>query len=218
MTMFDVGIINYGLGNISSVEQSIVKIGYRPTILSNPKDIDSCHKLILPGVGNFSKAKNILDKQGWSRKISNAVLIKRKPILGICLGMQLLANYGYEGAKDSGKDKTKGLEFIGGEIKHLKKMGCKERVPHMGWNSVFWDPKLKNNILKGIKSGTDFYFVHSFIFVTNNKSDIIAEFNYSKNFISIVAKDNIWGTQFHPEKSSTAGLKLLKNFMEIEKC
>ena len=215
MTTFDVGIINYGLGNIRSVEQSILKIGYRPKILSNPNLICSCNKLILPGVGNFSSAKNILDKDGWSKQISDAVLNKGIPILGICLGMQLLANYGYEGANEYGQDRTKGFGFIGGEIKHLERMGCEERVPHMGWNSVFWDERLNNSILKGIKSGTDFYFVHSFIYEAKDKDDIVAEINYSKNFIAIVSKNNIWGTQFHPEKSSSAGLKLLKNFMEI---
>ena len=119
MTTFDVGIINYGLGNIRSVEQSILKIGYSPKILSNPNLICSCNKLILPGVGNFSSAKNILDKDGWSKQISDAVLNKGIPILGICLGMQLLANYGYEGANEYGQDRTKGFGFINvaGEIK-----------------------------------------------------------------------------------------------------
>ncbi len=215
MTTFDVGIVNYGLGNIRSVEQSILKIGYIPKIITQPDHINICKKLILPGVGNFSSAMKILNRDGWSKPISDAVLNVKKPILGICLGMQLLANYGYEGANDYGKDKIEGFGFIEGEIKHLEKMGCKERVPHMGWNSVFWNEELNNSILKGIKSETDFYFVHSFIYEAMDENHIAAEINYSRNFIAIVSKDNIWGTQFHPEKSSTAGLKLLKNFMEL---
>ena len=218
MTTFDVGIINYGLGNIKSVEQAILKIGYTPKILLSSDEICRSQRLILPGVGNFAKAKNLLDKFDWSDQIYYAVKKQKKPIFGICLGMQLLASHGYEGADEYGLDKIKGFGFIKGEIKHLSQLGCDEKIPHMGWNSVFWEENESHDILQGIKNGTDFYFVHSFAYESSNSYQINGWTNYSSNFISVVSSENVWGTQFHPEKSSSAGLKILKNFMEFSVC
>ena len=205
-----IGIIKYGLGNIGSVYQSLKIINSSPVIIEDPLEIKNMDKLILPGVGNFTRSKNILDKFGWTEEILNATLNLKKPILGICLGMQLLAEWGYEGFLEEDDTRKKGLGLIQGEVVNLKKLGCKERIPHMGWNTVKWHNN--NDLLMGIPNKIDFYFVHSYAFVPENQNEIIATTDYSQTITAIVNKDNIWGTQFHPEKSSKAGLKIMTNF------
>ena len=211
----NVGIINYGVGNLGSVYRALENLDVEPLLITNPADIENCDSLILPGVGNFKECKNILDNKGWTTQIKEAALIKKKPILGICLGMQLLADYGYEGVLDNNSP-TPGLGLISGEVVQMKSFGCKERVPHMGWNSI--KITRKSNFLDEIVDDTDFYFVHSYFFSVTNESDIHAITDYSIIFPAIVGKDNIWGTQFHPEKSSKAGFKILKNFIKLSKC
>ena len=206
------GIIKYGLGNIGSVYQSLKNIGSSPLIIEDPLEIKKVDKLILPGVGNFTKSKNILDDFGWTDEILDATLNLKKPILGICLGMQLLAEWGYEGFLENKNTRTEGLGLIRGEVVKLKDIGCKERIPHMGWNTVIWNDSPP--LLSGIPSSTDFYFVHSYAFIPENKENIIAKADYSVPVTAIVNKENIWGTQFHPEKSSKAGLLIIKNFLE----
>ena len=208
----NVGIIKYGLGNIASVHNAIKALDQKSEIIEIPKDINRFDFLILPGVGNFSESKNILDKDGWTDSILDSVINKKKPILGICLGMQLLASWGYEGASNWNKTKTPGLDLIKGEVKSLLDIGCNKRIPHMGWNEISWE--CSHKILEGISKNTDFYFVHSYVFVPSDKSHVIAFSNYSSPITAIIAKDHIWGVQFHPEKSSRAGLKLIKNFLE----
>ena len=207
-----VGIINYGSGNIASVYHSIKKIGFSSDVIERPEDLKNFEKLILPGVGNFSNAKELLDRLRWTENIIDLVLNKKIPLLGICLGMQLLAEWGFEGAKEKGFQKVKGLGLIEGEVKELSKMGCTERIPHMGWNSVVWQKSA--NIIDGISSNTDFYFVHSYGFSAKKPDTVVATVNYPVPITAIVAKNNIWGTQFHPEKSSLAGLRIIKNFID----
>tara|TARA_B100002052_G_C15796919_1_gene559143 strand:+ start:261 stop:896 length:636 start_codon:yes stop_codon:yes gene_type:complete len=206
----EIGIIKYGLGNIGSVYQALKNINASPVIINDPLEIKDMDKLILPGVGNFTSSKRILDNNGWTEEILNATLNLKKPILGICLGMQLLSEWGHEGLLEDDQSRENGLGLIKGEVVNLKKLGCIERIPHMGWNTVTW--LNSNSLLEGIPSGADFYFVHSYAFVPENKSEIIATTDYSLPVTAIVNKDNIWGTQFHPEKSSKAGLKILRNF------
>ena len=208
----EIGIIKYGLGNIGSVYQALKNINASPVIINDPLEIKNIDKLILPGVGNFTRSKGILDKYGWTEEILNATLNLKKPILGICLGMQLLAEWGYEGLLEDDQSRKNGLGLIKGEVVNLKKLGCIERIPHMGWNTV--SCLSSNGLLKGIPSEVDFYFVHSYAFVPEIKSEIIAITDYSLPVTAIVNKENIWGTQFHPEKSSKAGLKIMKNFTE----
>ncbi len=208
----NVGIIKYGLGNIASVHNAIKALNQKSEIIEIPKDINKFDYLILPGVGNFTESKEILDKNGWTDYILDSVINKKKPILGICLGMQLLASWGYEGASNRNKIKTRGFDLIEGEVKSLRDIGCDSRIPHMGWNEISW--QCSHKILEGISKNTDFYFVHSYVFVPSNNSHVVAVSNYSSLITAVIAKDHIWGVQFHPEKSSRAGLKLIKNFLE----
>ena len=210
-----VGIINYGIGNLGSVYRALEDLNVRPYFIKDPQDIINCDALILPGVGNFTKCKLLLDSNEWTSYIKESVLIKRRYILGICLGMQLLADYGYEGIINNNSP-TPGLGLIEGKVVKMTSLGCKEKVPHMGWNSIKGITKSK--ILKEIPDGTDFYFVHSYLSDVKNKSDIIAKTDYSISIPSIIGKENIFGTQFHPEKSSKAGLQILHNFIKLVKC
>lgn len=211
----NVGIINYGVGNLGSVYRALMNLDVNPVLIKNPKDIYNFDSIILPGVGNFKKCKLLLDDLGWSSQIQEAILSKKTPILGICLGMQLLADYGHEGIVNNDFP-TRGLGLIAGEVIKMKSFGCKERLPHMGWNSV--RSTSKSRLMNDIPDGTDFYFVHSYVFNVKDKSDIVAVSDYSIPIPAVVGKDNIWGTQFHPEKSSKAGFKVLRNFLNLTKC
>jgi glutamine amidotransferase len=201
-----VAILNYGMGNTFSIKHAIESLGFEAYIANNPSEIEKAQKIILPGVGSFSKAMDNLNTRGWTPEITRLVKEKKIPILGICLGMHLFANSSNE------VKKTKGLSFINGDVVKLDEIGCQNRLPHVGWNEV----KLKkDSILSNIEQNSDFYFVHSYCY-KNLKSDlIIGTTNYDVEIISIIKNNNIIGTQFHPEKSSSAGKKILKNFLEI---
>ena len=203
-----VGIISYGIGNIGSVVGSLNNLGVRHQIIKEEKEFDQIDKLILPGIGNFKKCKEILDKKNFTKIIREKVSKHKTPILGICLGMQLLAYLGTEGNENNFSE---GLKLIRGEVVNLKKLGSKSILPHIGWNNI----KIKNNspIIKNIPDNTDFYFVHSYAYSNIKKEYIIAETNYGINFPVIIQNKNVWGTQFHPEKSSNAGQEILKNFI-----
>lgn len=208
-----IGIIKYGLGNIASVFHSLKTAGSTPLVIENPSEIKFVDKIILPGVGNFTRSKKILDMNGWTEEILNATQNLEKPILGICLGMQLLAEWGYEGLLADEDSRTSGLGLIKGDVVKLTKLGCEERIPHMGWNTVKWN--VCSPLLEGIPNNSDFYFVHSYAFVPKKTSEIVATSDYSISITAVVNKNNIWGTQFHPEKSSKAGLKIMENFSNI---
>lgn len=200
-----VAIIDYGMGNLRSVENALKKLGAKVKIISVPTELVNHESIILPGVGSFKKAVKMLHEKNWIEEIKNEALNKKKPFLGICLGMQLLASESEEFGF------SKGLDFIKGKIKFLGNLGCKDKVPHIGWNSVSFAKD--HYLFKGISNGADFYFVNSYVFVPENKNHNLANTSYDINFCSIIAKDNIFGVQFHPEKSSKAGRKLLKNFL-----
>ena len=205
----NIGIINYGVGNINSVVGAIKNLGYKYQVIEKVAEFDQTDKLILPGIGNFKKCIETLNLKGFSKKIKEKVSKDKIPILGICLGMQLLASGGTEGNNST---LSKGLNLIEGKVINLKELGTKSVLPHVGWNNI----RIKNssNILKGIPNNTDFYFVHNFAYHSINDEYIIAETNYDINFPAIIKKKHIWGTQFHPEKSSKWGLKIIKNFLE----
>ncbi len=198
-----IGIINFGLGNIGSIKNAIEKINEPYFLINKIEDFSKAKKLILPGVGSFKIGMKNLINKGFDRMIKKVVNEDKKPILGICLGMQLLALRGYEDGKNEG------LNLIGGEVKILKKK-LKFSLPHIGWNNV--TILKKNKILNGIPNEKNFYFVHSYHFLPEKKEDIIAKTNYSEDINAIVASKNIYGIQAHPEKSQYYGLKLLKNF------
>ncbi len=199
------GIINYGLGNLGSLNRIILNMGFNVKIINSPLEILNLDRIILPGVGSFNAAMKLLKKGNWIEPLSEYALIKKKNFFGICLGMQLLSS------SSSEHEKTLGLNFIEGEVINLKQLNCRERVPHMGWNSVNF--KSDSKIIKDIENFTDFYFVHSYAFKPKDKRLIVATTKYEVEFCSIINKENIFGTQFHPEKSSKSGRKILENFL-----
>lgn len=203
-------IINYDSGNVASVANAFEKIKDNHEILvsNNVNDIKSADFLVLPGVGAFadcviglSKIDNLISE--IKLQIANG-----KPFLGICVGMQVLASIGYENGKNAGLDLIKG---------HVKKIsGANTIVPHMGWNNLHI--KNKHHILNGIEEGEHFYFANSYHFVCDNSQDVVADVEYGSQTInSIIARDNVIGVQFHPEKSGVKGLKLLQNFINLNR-
>jgi len=211
-----IGIIDYGIGNLGSVYEALNELGVTSCLVNRPSEMHTFDKLVLPGVGGFKSCKATLDDFGWTEAIQEEVLGFNKPILGICLGMQLLADFGAEGvAKD---EFTKGLGLIPGKVVSLKSLGCKERVPHVGWDDVTSSVS-SHYLMSGIPDGTDFYFVHSYAFIPDNLDVISASCYYGGvDITAAVSQKNIWGTQFHPEKSSKAGYKLLQNFIDGNQC
>lgn len=200
-------IVDYGMGNLRSVEKKLNKVGATPVVSNHTDDIKRASKLILPGVGHFDKAVQNIKKLGIWDLLDDCVLEKKIPILGICLGMQLMAKSSTEGnAEGFGWIDAKVLRFdINNKLKY--------KVPHIGWNNISLKKKCK--IFNEIDENSSFYFVHSFYMQCNNVKDIIAETVYESKFVSAIKKNNIIGTQFHPEKSHDSGEKLIKNFIEI---
>ncbi len=206
-----IAIIDYGMGNIHSVNKALQLFGAKTLVTSNPKDIQSAQKAVLPGVGAFDDAMLELEKQGLVSVIRDFVKAQR-PILGICLGMQLLFDKSQEAAK------TKGLGILKGEVKRFEaNKGIK--VPHMGWNQLkkvkSKKPKGKSEcpLLKDIPDNSFVYFCHSYYPVPKDKDVAAATTEYGLEFASVVWKDNVYGVQFHPEKSQNIGLKMIDNFV-----
>lgn len=202
----EVAIIDYGMGNLFSVQRVFEKCGSDAIIIDNPLELRNAERIVLPGVGAFPDAMNNLKNGGWIEELNKVVLEKKIPILGICLGMQLLADRSYEISE------CEGLGYIAGQVIKLESHN-EERIPHVGWNDVF----VKNNseLFDGIQDQTNYYFVHSYHFKAKNIEDVATITPYCGEFVSAVHKDNIMGTQFHPEKSQKAGLKLINNFLKM---
>jgi glutamine amidotransferase len=202
-----VSIVSYGSGNIRSVYKAISDIGYNPVVCDSPKNLKNTDKIILPGVGSYYQCMKLLANNNWVETILDLVKVKKKPIFGICLGMQLFSKCSYEGGY------SEGLNLINAEIHSLKELGCKKIIPHMGWNTVIFN---KENILfEEVNPGSDFYFAHSYAFKDLNKDYIAGTVNYDVPVVAAISVDNIYGTQFHPEKSSISGKKILKNFLKF---
>lgn len=208
-----IGVIDYGLGNLGSISQSLTRVGVEAKLLSHPREIKLVNKLILPGVGNFADAIKKMNLAGWCQALQEDVDFDKKSLLGICLGMQLLATSSSEVTDTNSGVDCRGLDLIPGAVQHLTKMGCILKVPHIGWNDISISSK-NEMMFRGIQSGTDFYFVHSFAFIPDESSIITGVVEYSIPVTAAIRRGNIWGVQFHPEKSSKAGLQLLKNFVE----
>lgn len=202
----DIVIIDYEMGNLRSVQKAIEKVGGRATISSDPKVIAKASKLILPGVGAFGKAMQNLQKMNLIDVIKSKVK-EKTPLLGICLGYQILFEKGFE------KGEHQGLGLISGQIELLKTMKDL-KVPHMGWNQIKVQNK-NSKLFKNISAQDYFYFVHSYYSSKVSKEVSAASVNYGSEFVCAIEKDNLFGVQFHPEKSSEAGLKIIKNFIEI---
>jgi len=206
-----IGIIDFGIGNLGSVRRAVARLGAEPLIVTSPQMLFRVDHMILPGVGGFADGMALLQSGGWVEPIRNRVQRDKKPLLGICLGMQLLASRGSEGGY------FEGLNFISGDVVHLDSIGCRERIPHVGWNEIRYTG-VGDILFAGIPSGTDFYFVHSYAFSSRCQSNVIAEVDYGVSVAAAVREGNVWGTQFHPEKSSKFGFRLLKNFLEASSC
>jgi imidazole glycerol-phosphate synthase subunit HisH len=204
--MNDLAIIDYGMGNLQSIVNAVEYLGdCNPVITSDQEVIKVAKGIILPGVGAFGDAMDELHKRNLVEILNEEVCVKKKPILGICLGMQLL----FESSEEN--NEKSGLSWIKGQVKKFDS-SSEFRVPHVGWNELSFAKT--NKLFNNIDYDKNFYFVHSY-FVNTNKENVIATSNYGVDFVSAVKKDNIYGTQFHPEKSHFNGLTLLKNFFQI---
>lgn len=201
-----IGIIDYEMGNLRSVFNAFERLGYSSSIVHEPDKLNSFDRIILPGVGSFAKATKNLKEFGWFNSIRSFAESGR-PLLGICLGMQLLFDVGEEhGIND-------GLSLIDGRVSLLKTQDS-YRIPHVGWNNLHH--KKQHLIMNGVKENIDMYFVHSYHCIPSDSSVIISTCNHGVDFVACVAKNNVAGVQFHPEKSQPAGLKILENFVEWE--
>ena len=212
-----VGVIDYGVGNLGSVMRALEELRVTPVLITKSIDMHIVDRFILPGVGNFSDCAKLLDDGGWMQALRQEVLVESKPLLGICLGMQLLATASMEGVADNASNGVAGLNFIPGRVESLRSLGCHLRVPHVGWNEVMSHTS-SGVLFDAIPDGTDFYFVHSYAFVPDNPKHVIATTLYDLPVTAAVRSGHIWGTQFHPEKSSRAGFRLLRNFIENPIC
>jgi glutamine amidotransferase len=201
-----VAIIDYGLCNLDSIRRAVEMCGGDPFVTDEPDRLSEANSLILPGVGAFGVAMENLKARGMDEAIRNQVA-SGIPMLGICLGMQLLASRSSEGGTHAG------LDLIPGDVVLLNERGGNDRVPHIGWNSVR-GAQADDPLLSGLTDETDFYFVHSYHVVCRQSANVIASTPYCGGFTSVVRRDNVAGTQFHPEKSQRAGFRLLTNFLE----
>ncbi|SNX54545.1 imidazole glycerol phosphate synthase subunit HisH [Thermoanaerobacterium sp. RBIITD] len=198
-----IGIIDYGMGNLRSVEKAFQYIGEDAKIIDDVGMIKEADALVLPGVGAFPDAMEVLDKKGLTNVIKDEVK-KGKLFLGICLGMQLLFERGYE------VKEVKGLGFLKGEIREIE---TDLKIPHIGWNSLLI--KRDTPLLRGLKDGDNVYFVHSYCLVNGDEGDICAVAEYGVEIPAVVCKGNIFSCQFHPEKSGDIGLQILRNFADM---
>lgn len=199
-------IVDYGIGNLASIKNMLNYLGIKSEIENKIDKIKNASKIILPGVGAFDAAMRRINENDFKEVLNEKALKQQVPILGICLGMQLLTNKSEEG-------ELSGLGWVNAETLSFKnRVDKKYRIPHMGWNTV----KITNSssLTKGFEKlqETKFYFVHSYFVKVNNEMDSIFQTNYGVNFVSSLQKNNIYGVQFHPEKSHKFGMKILDNF------
>jgi glutamine amidotransferase len=203
-----IGIINYGSGNVQAIANIYNRTNFQYKIIQDPEQLKNVDKLILPGVGDFDETIKVLDSSGLRNALNEEVLVKKKPVLGICVGMQILSNDSEEGTQ-------KGLGWINGNVKKFDILKIKDKpfIPHMGWNNVV--PQIKHDLFNKIDIKLGFYFVHSYFFQPLSSNNILGTTFYGEEFTSAVFNDNIFGVQFHPEKSHSNGIQLLSNFASI---
>jgi glutamine amidotransferase len=199
-----IAIIDYRMGNVTSVANALRGLGAEVSVTNRTEDLERAERIVLPGVGAFGEGMRNLKALGLIPILEEQVLRKKKPFLGICVGMQVLANKGHEFGEHEG------LGWIPGEVRRFE---ADLALPHVGWNDI--QISRPSDVLKGMQSGADFYFVHSYHFVAENPSDVTATASYGQDFTAIVSRENIFGVQFHPEKSQKAGKVLLENFLKL---
>jgi len=203
-----ISIIDYGLGNIKAFANIYKSLNVSYKIISDFHDLAGTDKIIIPGVGAFDHAMKSLNDSGMRDTLDKMVLDDHIPVIGICVGMQMLAKSSEEGVE-------KGLGWIDGVVKKFdrSKLRSKEPLPHMGWNNVLIDSD--NRLLKDLHGNPRFYFLHSYYFECNNPQDVIAKAEYGEAFACVINSGNIYGIQCHPEKSHSNGIQILKNFGEL---
>ena len=207
----NVTIVDYKSGNISSVINSfkeVAKDKVNIEVTSDLKKITSSDKVVLPGQGSFKSCVDALNKiNGLTDTLNEFAIINKRPLLGICVGLQMFADIGYE------ETETKGLGWISGIVSKIDNQNGKFKLPHIGWNQI--DIIKESKIFKDIENNSHMYFVHSYEFIPEDKKVISATIDYSSNIVCSVEKENIFGTQFHPEKSDRIGLKIIDNFINL---
>lgn len=203
-----IAIVDYGLGNVNAFANIYNRLNISCVIASEPDELRKADRIILPGVGAFDWAIARLSKTGIREELEDMVLHKGRPVLGICVGMQMMAKRSDEGV-------LQGLGWIDGEVKKfdLSSFAQKTHLPHMGWNDV--TPRTSGGLFKNYEKGASFYFLHSYYFAPQNPDHVLAVTDYNGPFASSVQSENVFGVQFHPEKSHQWGIQLLKNFAEI---
>lgn len=201
-------ILDYGLGNIRAFANAYKRLNVETKIARSASDLDDASKFILPGVGSFDHAMMLLNDSGMRERLDEQVLSNKIPVMGICLGMQIMA-------KSSDEGKMSGLGWIDGNVIlfDAETIPYATRLPHMGWNSI--NPHTDNKILKNLSSNSRFYFLHSYYFTCEKEENILTTTEYGISFSSAVCNENIYGIQFHPEKSHSSGIQLLKNFADL---
>jgi glutamine amidotransferase len=204
-----IGIINYGLGNIRAIQNVFIKLDHPVRIITKVDEFDSINKLILPGVGAFDYAMNMFNNSGLKEKVIEHAIEKEQPLLGICVGAQMLCASSEEG-------EVPGLNWINAKVKKFQLLGGKKtsQLPHMGWNDV--TPQQYSPLFVGLETAARFYFLHSYYIECFEPKQVIATSHYQSEFVCAVNHNNIFGVQFHPEKSHGYGVQLLDNFAKIK--
>jgi glutamine amidotransferase len=202
-----IAIVDYGSGNVRAIGNIYDSLKVPYSVISQPSELPKFDRVILPGVGAFDETMRMLNESGFRAELDHAALIAKKPILGICVGMQILAEGSEEG-------ELAGLSWIPGRVKKFDKntIPNKPKLPHLGWNSISLSD---HPIFEEVDMDQGFYFIHSYYFECENPANILVKSQYGIEFASAVVKDNIIGTQFHPEKSHRNGIQLLKNFASL---
>jgi glutamine amidotransferase len=203
-----IGILNYGVGNVRAFQNILQNNQVNVKLILKKSDCDDITKIILPGVGSFDEAMKLFNASGLRDHIEKLVIEQNIPILGICVGMQMLAQQSEEGSE-------MGLGWINGKVKKFDKkdISLQFKLPHMGWNQVLF--KKEDLLISGMTQLARFYFLHSYFFLPDNEDEVLGVTNYGQNFCSIVKRNNIIGVQFHPEKSHDNGRNILLNFSKI---
>lgn len=199
-----IAIIKYGMGNVASVQKALKKLGYTSIITNNHEEIKQADLILLPGVGSFKKGMENLHESGLVDLLTQEVVVNKKPFLGICLGMQLIASRGTE------PKIINGLGWVDGEVVKIESLKGL-RIPHLGWNTVM---SVTNDVFYSEFNGQDYYFIHSYHFKVANKDEVVFTVPYDGDLVAVVQKDNIHAMQFHPEKSQAVGMQLLKKVID----